>query len=134
MIMSDRRVPAFWQLIGRLRWPEADTVSAAAGFVLMATTVLAVGTALGLTFDPRYKDFPYAPLAAAAVPFLLASFLRPRMVAPRALAELVAAAVLFLCTGYIIFNEGFANWQSLLLCAGLLCLGVTLARVRGAPG
>ncbi len=50
------------------------------------------------------------------------------------MAELAAAAVLALCTGYIIFNESFANWQSLLLCAGLLCLVITLARVRGAPG
>jgi exo-beta-1,3-glucanase (GH17 family) len=134
MIMSDREVPAFWQVIGRLRLPEVDTLSAAAGFVLIVTTVLAIGTALGLTFDPRYKDFPYAPLAAASVPFLLTSVLRPRLVEPRAVAELAAAAVLTGCTGYIIFNEGFANWQSLLLCAGLLCLAVTLARVRGAPG
>ena len=134
MIMSDRGVPAFWRLIGRLRRPEVDAVSAAAGFVLMATTILAIGTALGLAFDPRYKDFPYAPLAGAAVPLLLASFLRPRSMEPRAAAEIAAAAVLMLCTGYIIFNEGFANWQSLLLCAGLMCLAITLARVRGAPG
>jgi glucan 1,3-beta-glucosidase len=134
MIMSDRGVPAFWQVIGRLRLPQLDTVPAAAGFVLIVATVLAIGAALGLTFDPRYKDFPYAPLAAASVPFLMASVLRPRLMEPRAMAELAAAAVLTLCTGYIIFNEGFANWQSLLLCAGLLCLAVTLARVRGAPG
>jgi hypothetical protein len=134
MIMSDRGVPAFWRLIGRLRRPEIDAVSAATGFVLMGTTILAIGTALGLTFDPRYKDFPYAPLAGAAVPFLLASVLRPRLMEPRAAAELAAAAVLMLCTGYIIFNEGLANWQSLLLCAALMCLAITLARVRGAPG
>ena len=56
------------------------------------------------------------------------------MMEPRAAAELAAAAVLIVCTGYIILNEGYANWQSLLLCAGLICLAVTLARVRGAPG
>ncbi len=134
MIMSGRRVPAFWQIIGRLRLPKLDNVSAAAGLVLMATAVLAVATALGLTFDPRYKDFPYAPLASATVPFLLASFLQPRRMEPRAAAELAAAVVLVVCTGYIILNEGYANWQSLLLCAGLICLAVTLARVRGAPG
>jgi glucan 1,3-beta-glucosidase len=134
IIMSGRGVPAFWQIIGRLRIPEADTVPAAAGFVLMATTVLAIGTALGLTFDPRYKDFPYAPLAAAAVPFLLASLLRPRTMQPRAAAELAAATVLVLCSGYILLNEGFANWQSVLLCAGLTGLAVTLGRGRGAPG
>jgi glucan 1,3-beta-glucosidase len=134
MIMSDRGVPAFWQVIGRLRLPEVDSLPAAAGFVLVATTVLAIGAALGLTFDPRYKDFPYAPLAAASIPFLLTSVLRPRLAEPRAMAELAAAVVLTLCAGYIIFNEGFANWQSLLFCAGLLCLAATLARVRGAPG
>jgi hypothetical protein len=35
---------------------------------------------------------------------------------------------------YILFNEGFANWQSLWLCAVLAALAVTLARVRDVPG
>ena len=37
----------------------------------MVLTVLAVQSALALSFDPRYRDFPFAPLTAAAVPFVL---------------------------------------------------------------
>jgi exo-beta-1,3-glucanase (GH17 family) len=134
MIVSGSETPAFWQMIGRLRRPDLDRVRLAAGAVLIVTTVLAIVVALGLTFDPRYRDFPYAPLAGATVPFLLASLLARRGAGLRPAAELAAAGLLALCAGYIVFNESFANWQSLLVCAELLCLAATLGRVRGAPG
>ena len=35
---------------------------------------------------------------------------------------------------YIAFNEGFANWQALWFCAGLIALALTLLQARGAPG
>jgi hypothetical protein len=47
-------------------------------------------------------------------------------------AELAAAGVLALCVPYIVFNESFANWQSLWLCAALAALAFSLARVRDA--
>ena len=53
---------------------------------------------------------------------------------PRPAAEKLAAAVLAGAAVYIAINETFANWQALLLCAGLLMLALTLARVRVAPG
>jgi glucan 1,3-beta-glucosidase len=90
--------------------------------------------ALGLVFDPRYKDFPFAPLTAAAVPFLLHSLMMPRPAGTHTAAELTAASVLALSVLYILFNEGFANWQSLWLCAALVAIAVSLARVRDAPG
>jgi hypothetical protein len=40
--------------------------------------------------------------------------------------------VLALCVPYIVFNESFANWQSLWLCAALAALAFSLARVRDA--
>ena len=43
----------------------------AVGVLLLALTVMAVQASLALAFDPRYRDFPFAPLTAAAVPFLL---------------------------------------------------------------
>jgi hypothetical protein len=52
----------------------------------------------------------------------------------RGTAELAGAAVLALSVPYIAFNEGFENWQSLWLCAALLALAISLARVRAAPG
>ncbi len=55
-------------------------------------------------------------------------------VGARAMAETVAAAVLALAAGYIAFNETFANWQAIWLCAGLLGLAVILLQARDAPG
>ena len=48
------------------------------GLALLALTVLALQSALALAFDPRYRDFPFAPLTAAAVPFLLLALVAPR--------------------------------------------------------
>lgn len=50
------------------------------------------------------------------------------------MAETVAASVLALSAGYIAFNETFANWQAIWLCAGFLGLAVILLRARDAPG
>ena len=50
------------------------------------------------------------------------------------MAETVAAAVLALSAGYIVFNETFANWQAVWFCAGFLGLAVILLRARDAPG
>jgi hypothetical protein len=57
-----------------------------------------------------------------------------RPAGPRAMAEAVAATVLAVAAVYIAFNETFANWQAIWLCAGFLALAVTLARARDAPG
>ena len=49
------------------------------GLVLAVTTVIGAETALGLAFDPRYKDFPFAALTMAVVPFAMLSLLnRPK--------------------------------------------------------
>jgi glucan 1,3-beta-glucosidase len=97
-------------------------------------TLLALQIALMLVFDPRYVDFPFAPLLASAVPFVALAFLLPADKGPRPAAEKLAAAVLAGCAVYIAINETFANWQALLTCAGLLLLALTLVRVRAAPG
>jgi hypothetical protein len=57
----------------------------------------------------------------------------PRPGGSRAMAETGAAAVLALSAIYIVFNETFANWQSVWFCAGLIGLAVTLLLVRDAP-
>jgi peptidoglycan/LPS O-acetylase OafA/YrhL len=101
---------------------------------LMLTMAVAVEAALGLVFDPRYRDIPFAPLTAAAVPYLALSFGPPRSGPSRAVAESVAAALLVLCAVYILFNESFANWQAAWFCAGAVVLAVSLARGRDAPG
>jgi len=111
-----------------------DPLALPVGAVLTATMLLAIMTALGLVFDPRYKDFPFAPLTAAAVPFLLHSLIMPRPQGVRGTAELSGAALLALSVPYIVLDEGFANWQSLWLCAALAAIAFSLARVRDVPG
>ena len=62
--------------------PADDRVARPAGARarLAADRALRAGraVALALAFDPRYRDFPFAPLTAAAVPFLLLALLVPR--------------------------------------------------------
>jgi len=90
--------------------------------------------AIGLVFDPRYRDFPFAPLTAAVVPFLVHRLMHPRPKGRRSAAEVAGGAVLALSAIYVALNEGLANWQSLWLCAALAALAVNLIQVRDAPG
>jgi hypothetical protein len=94
--------------------------------------LLALLSAFGLVFDPRYKDFPFAPLTAAALPFLTHSLTMPRSLGRMGAAEFAGAGLLALSVPYIVINESFANWQSLWLCAAFAALAFSLARVRGA--
>ena len=67
--------PPFAKVVGRKLDRAADPLTLVFGILLLALTVLTVQSALSLAFDPRYRDFPFAPLTAAALPFLLAGFL-----------------------------------------------------------
>jgi exo-beta-1,3-glucanase (GH17 family) len=129
-IVSARAPPRFSQLLGESG--ALDREARTFGAVLIAVTVLALMVALGLAFDPRYRDFPFAPLSCAIVPFFLLGLVGPRPRGSRGAAEIAAAAVLAACAGFISFNETLANWQSLWLCGLLVALAVTLARVRAA--
>jgi glucan 1,3-beta-glucosidase len=100
---------------------------------MVATVVLTIEVALGLVFDPRYKDFPFAPFTAAILPFFVNSFVGRGSSGRRGVAELSAAAILAVSVIYILPNEGMANWQSLWLCAIFVAFATTLVRVRGAP-
>ncbi len=129
-LAKGRAAPCFSQILAGDGAP--DRRMRALGWVLIATTVLAVMVALGLTFDPRYRDFPFAPLSGAVVPFFLLGLAGPRPKGPRGVAECLAAGVLAICAGFIAVNETAANWQALWLCALLALLAVTLARLRAA--
>ena len=91
--------------------------------------MIALQVAFGLVFDPRYKDFPFAPLTAAIVPIVLVALLS-RSDRRQGLAELTAAATLAASAVYIVFNESVANWQSVWLCLLLLLLSLSLVRFR----
>ncbi|MGA7388513.1 MAG: beta-(1-6) glucans synthase [Pseudolabrys sp.] len=133
-IMRSTSLPTFSHIFGPKEYRVRDPLALFAGVILLITMLLAFVIALGLVFDPRYRDFPFAPLTAAIVPFLMHSFMVTRLKGARPAAETAGAGVLGLSVCYIVFNEGFANWQSLWLCAALAALAFNLVRVRGATG
>ncbi len=127
------RAPTFADLLGRSAVRPRDGLTLLLGGLLIVLAVLAVQAALGLVFDPRYRDFPFAPLTGAAIPLLLllpSARLRPKAPA----AETAMAATLAASAVYIGFNEGFANWQALWCSAALLVLAFSLLQARDAPG
>ena len=134
---AGRATPAFAALLAR-RDERRDWFDWVLGGTLIALTLVALEAALGLVFDPRYRDIPFAPLTSATIPFLVVMFSAPRPDGARAKAEALAALILAVSAIYIVFNETFANWQSVWFCAGALVLAVTLTFTRSwvpdAPG
>jgi hypothetical protein len=133
-LATSRTLPAFHQVIGSKSQRTSDRPALALGLLLVALVALAVQSALALSFDPRYRDFPFAPMTAAVVPFVLLSLVAPRQNGKRPLAEALAAAVLALCVIFIVWNETPANWQALWFAATLAGLVLSLLRTRAAPG
>jgi exo-beta-1,3-glucanase (GH17 family) len=135
-LAANETVPVFAQVLGRAGERPLGVIARVSGTVLAAATVLAVQTALGLVFDPRYRDFTDAQLSAAIIPFtaiimLGAGVFSTRISgARRSRAETIAAVTLVLSAVYIVLNEGFANWQALWFGAVLMVLAVTLDRQR----
>jgi glucan 1,3-beta-glucosidase len=125
---------AFASIIGAKSERARDPLALALGVLLIVLTVLAVQSALALSFNPRYRDFPFAPLTAAALPFLLLSFVAAPVAGARSRAETIAAAVLVPCAVFIIWNETLANWQALWFAAALALVAFSLLRARVAPG
>lgn len=133
-LVSGVEIPSFAQVLARAGDRLRDPLTLALGAILMLIGVLALERALGLAFDPRYRDFGFAPLTAAAVPYLVLAFMRAPPPGPRGVAEVAMAAALAVCAVYVALNEGIANWQALWFCAALVVLAVTLLRSRAAPG
>jgi len=133
-IMRAASIPDFASVLTRNTVKFDCRLTPAIGLLFVALTLLAILVALGLVFDPRYKDFPYAPLTAAIIPFFVLSFFVQRPGGPRSPAETVAAGTLVLSLIYVTFNEGFENWQSLWLCALFAALAFTLSKARAVRG
>ncbi len=128
---AGRSTPSFASLLGNRG--RRDGFDWALGGALIGLMLVTVEAALGLVFDPRYRDIPFAPLTAAAVPFLVLLVSMPRPAGQWAVAETAAAAVFAVSAVYIVFNESFANWQSVWFCGALIGLAIILALARDAP-
>ncbi|MCA6122205.1 beta-(1-6) glucans synthase [Bradyrhizobium sp. WSM 1704] len=129
-LISGRAPPAFLELLG----PEEDRtpslLAAVHGLVWIVVVMIGAQTALGFVFDPREKDFPYAALTMAAVPFAAMTLLNHPRKARRPVAESLFAGVFLVAAVYTCCSEGPENWQSLWTGAAYLLLALTLWRAR----
>jgi glucan 1,3-beta-glucosidase len=131
-VVSGRSLPTFLDMFG----PSGEGTSLSLsmwclGACLVAAALIGSATALGFVFDPRYRDFPFASLTMAVVPFACLMLNRPQD-GRRPIAESVFAGLLAGSAVYIGSNEGRDNWQSLWTCAIYLLFAVTLWRARAA--
>jgi exo-beta-1,3-glucanase (GH17 family) len=126
------RLLGFAAALDPSRWRSHGLVDVILAALFAATVVAAIHVALGLVFDPRYKDFPLAsltgPVAALAIIAFAGALTPPR---PGS-AEIVAAMVLTGAALYVIANEGIANWQALWFASLLVVLSLTA--LRASPG
>jgi exo-beta-1,3-glucanase (GH17 family) len=131
-IVSGRSLPTFLDMFG----PRGEGTSLSLsmyclGICLVAAALIGSETALGFVFDPRYRDFPFASLSMAVIPFACLMLNRPQD-GRRPIAESVFAGLLAGSAVYIGLNEGRDNWQSLWTCAIYALFALTLWRARVA--
>jgi exo-beta-1,3-glucanase (GH17 family) len=130
-LMSGRALPTFLELLGPRDGRAVSVLTMILGAALVVTTLIGAETALGFVFDPRYRDFPFAALTMAVVPFSMLMLLNRPQDGVRPIAETVFAGLLAGSVLYIVPSEGADNWQSLWTCAVYFLLAVTLWRARG---
>lgn len=128
-LMCGRALPTFVELLGPRESRSRSVLTYLLGLALAVTALIATETALGFVFDPRYRDFPYAALTMAVVPFATLMRNRPQE-GGRPMAEAVFAAILASAAVYTAVNEGRDNWQSVWTCAIYLLFALTLWRAR----
>lgn len=135
-LMSGRALPTFLEPLGPRDRRTRSALMIILGVTLALTTLIGTETALGFVFDPRYRDFPFASLTMAVVPFASLMLLNRPPQGVRPIAEAVFAGLLTAAALYTVFNEGSDNWQSLWTCAVYFLLAVTLwqARAVQSPG
>jgi hypothetical protein len=128
-LMAGRPLPTFLDLFGPSDGSRSSLPTCLLGALLVVTVLIGAETALGFVFDQRYRDFPYASLTMAVIPFATLMLNRPQT-GVRPIAEAVFAGLLAIASAYIVFNEGRDNWQSLWTCAIYVLFAVTLWRAR----
>ncbi|SIN95329.1 Exo-beta-1,3-glucanase, GH17 family [Bradyrhizobium erythrophlei] len=125
-LLAGRPLPAFLELVGPREGRTRSVAALVLGFTFMASTLVAVEIALGLVFDPRSRDFPFASLTMAVVPVWTVTRLNPRKSEFGAVTEAVFAGLFGAAALYVFFNEGASNWQSLWTSAAFFLYGAAL--------
>jgi exo-beta-1,3-glucanase (GH17 family) len=128
--MSGRTLPTFLELLGPREGRTRSVLAVLLGLTLIVTTVIGAQTALGFAFDPRYRDFPFASLTMAVVPFAALMLLNRPKEGVRPIAEIAFAGVLVAAALYTALNEGADNWQAMWTCAIYFLFAITLWLAR----
>jgi glucan 1,3-beta-glucosidase len=128
------RLAGVAQALDSSRWRRDNIIEVGLAALLAATLVAAIHVALGLVFDPRYKDFPFAALLGPVVALAVLAFAGGPAPSRPGNAEIAAAALLTGAALFVTLNEGIANWQALVFSALLLLLALTCLRAKAAPG
>lgn len=128
-LMRGRPLPTLLELLGPREGRSKSVPTFLLGAALIVAALIGGETALGFVFDPRYRDFPYAALSMAVIPFATLALNRPQE-GSRPIAESVFAGLLAVSALYVGFNEGRDNWQSMWTCAIYLLFALTLWRAR----
>jgi exo-beta-1,3-glucanase (GH17 family) len=129
-LISGRALPAFVEVLGPRKVRTPLFMTNMLGITLIVTTVIATQIALSLVFDARWRDFPFAALTMAVVPFWMLAFLNGARSGARPVAEAVFAVLFAACALYVFFNEGPRNWQAMWTAAMYLVLASALWRSR----
>jgi len=133
--VSRGRMPTLANLLNPGQVRTSDPAVLALGALLIPAILIVTEVALGLVFDPRYRDLPFAPMSAIAAAYAVKSLVDGQnRSAARSRAEFAAGCLLALATVYILFHEGLNNWQSVWLCVAFAAFAWALTRVRAAPG
>jgi exo-beta-1,3-glucanase (GH17 family) len=129
-LMSGQALPTFLELLGPKDYRRRSALTLVLGLSLAVAVLIGADTALGLVFDPRYKDFPFASMTMAVVPFAVLTLLNRPKQGSRPIAESVFAALFAGAALFCAFNEGPDNWQSLWTCAAYSLFAITLWQAR----
>jgi exo-beta-1,3-glucanase (GH17 family) len=124
------RLAGFAIALDPSRWRWSACIELVLAALLAATVVAAIHVALGLVFDPRYKDFPFAALAPPVVALSALAFANRNQAAAPGTAEMVAAVFLAGSALFVVINEGLANWQALTFASLLLALAFTCLKAE----
>jgi len=129
-VMTKRPLPALVELFGPRDGRTPSRPLLILGVTLTVAILVAAEMALGLVFDPRSRDFPYASLTMFVLPIWIVTLLNPRKSEVGRLAEGMFASLFVGSAIFILFNEGVRNWQSLWTSSAFFLLGISLAPPR----
>jgi glucan 1,3-beta-glucosidase len=127
-------VQSFAAALDPEHWRRHRRDAAILSALLVATVIASIHVALGLVFDPRYKDFPFAALTGPVTALALVAFMGARGRIRPGAAEIAAACVLAGSALFIVAHERATNWQALWLALLFVTLALTALRARAAPG